>query len=99
MKPVGELVQVTKALHGGVKPPSQKSLTSPQNSPVKPRGQLQDITTNVFTIAAVSSDVASGTKHSPPFSQRQSSILGEKVALPFFVSSTKIVILACKNVG
>jgi hypothetical protein len=86
VKFVGLLVQVTRGKHGGVVSPSQKSFSASQNSPVRPTGQLHDITRNVEIAAAVSPDVASGTKHSPPLTQRQSVMEGESVELPFLVS-------------
>lgn len=86
MKFVGLFVQVTKGWHGGVVSPRQKSLSSSQNSPVLPMGQLHDITRKGVSMAAVSCDDASGIKHSPPKRQRQRRILGESVEVAFLVS-------------
>ncbi len=71
-------------------------MISSQNSPVRPTGQIQDITTKVETISEVSSEVGSGAIHSPPLAQRQSMIDGVSVELVFFVSCTKNVTLAYK---
>ena len=72
MKFLGKFVHVTKGWQGGDNSPAQKSLVSPQKSPVLPRGHLHDITRKADSIAAVSFDVDSGTKHSPSLRHRQS---------------------------